>query len=266
MSTLTLAPLTSYDWGALLALLVAFSAWRMRWLKPDGALAAFAIGTAVFGSGSWPYALLLLLFFATGTLLGKVPRTPRAPALVDVGKSGARDGAQVLANGSVAAVCALAAHGLMHAQGAWQAAFAGALAAATADTWATEIGTRWGGTPRHPLTLRLLPAGISGGMTLAGTLGGIAGAAAIALAAQRLGVAAFAGVALAGIGGTLLDTLLGATLQAQRRCAQCRELCETDPHRCGAQTTLVRGLPALDNDAVNFAATLCGAAVAFVLA
>lgn len=266
VSTLSLAPLTTYDWGALLALLVAFAAWRLSWLRFDGALAAFAIGTAVFGSGTWPFALVLLLFFASGTLLGKLPRAMRAPALVDVGKGGARDGAQVLANGAVAAVCALAAHGTAHAHGAWQAAFAGALAAATADTWATEIGTRWGGAPRHPLTMRPLPAGISGGVTFIGTLGAVAGASAIALAAQRLNVAAFAGVALAGVAGSIIDTLLGASLQAQRRCAQCRELCETDPHRCGAQTTLVRGFASVDNDAVNFTATLCGAAVAYLLA
>ncbi|TAM77753.1 DUF92 domain-containing protein [bacterium] len=266
MSTLSLAPLTTYDWGALFALLVAFTAWRLRWLRLDGALAAFAIGTAVFGSGTWPYALVLLLFFASGTLLGKVPRGAGAPALVDVGKGGARDGAQVLANGAVAAVCALAAHSAAHAHGVWPAAFAGALSAAAADTWATEIGTRWGGAPHHPLTLRPLPAGISGGVTFIGTLGGIAGASAVALAAQRLGIAAFAGVALAGVAGSMLDTLLGASLQAQRRCGQCRELCETDPHRCGAQTTLVRGFPSVDNDMVNFTATLCGAAVAYLLA
>ncbi|TAM86120.1 DUF92 domain-containing protein, partial [bacterium] len=117
VSTLSLAPLTTYDWGALFALLVAFAAWRLRWLRFDGALAAFAVGTAVFGSGTWPFALLLLLFFASGTLLGKLPRAMHAPVLVDVGKGGARDGAQVLANGAVAAVCALAAHGAAHAHG-----------------------------------------------------------------------------------------------------------------------------------------------------
>jgi uncharacterized membrane protein len=42
--------------------------------------------------------------------------------------------------------------------------------------------------------------------------------------------------------------------------------CETRLHRCGAATTLRRGASWLENDAVNFAATLCGAIVAFLIA
>ncbi|MDE2572938.1 MAG: DUF92 domain-containing protein, partial [bacterium] len=177
MTTLTLAPFTTYDWGAIFALVVAYVAWRARWLRLSGALAAFAIGTAVFGSGTWPFALVLLTFFVTGTLLGRLRKDPGAES-ADVGKQGARDGAQVLANGAVAAICALAAHFARgdHAVAAWQAAFAGAFAAATADTWATEIGTRFGGRPYHLLTLRPLAVGISGGITLLGSLGAVAGA------------------------------------------------------------------------------------------
>jgi len=261
--TLTLAPFTTYDWGAFFALLVVGAAWRLRWLRAGGALAAFAVGTAVYGAGTWPYTLVLLGFFVTATLLGKLPRRARAQRLADVGKEGARDGAQVLANGAVAAACALIAHGT---HGAWQTAFAGAFAAAAADTWATEIGTRWGGAPRHPLTRRPLPVGISGAVTAVGSLGAVAGAAALAIVARGAGVAPFAPVLAGGVAGAAMDTLLGATLQAQRRCPQCSELCETDPHRCGAQTTVVRGLAWFENDGVNFAATLFGAAVAYLLA
>jgi len=266
VNTLTLAPFTTYDWGALFASIVVFAAWRMRWLNVGGALAAFAIGTAVFGSGTWPYAAVLIGFFLTGTLLGKLPYGPSVPKLVDVGKGGARDGTQVLANGAVAAACAVIAHGAPHGFVAWQAAFAGAFAAATADTWATEIGTRFGGVPRRPFTWKRVPAGISGGVTLIGSLGAVAGACMIALIARALGVAPFPAVIAGGVAGAAFDTLLGATVQAQRRCPQCAELCETDPHRCGAQTTLVRGFTSFDNDVVNLGATLCGAVVAYLLA
>ena len=59
---------------------------------------------------------------------------------------------------------------------AWQAIGAGAIAAATADTWSTEIGTVLGGTPRHLITTgREVPPGTSGGVTIAGTLSGLTG-------------------------------------------------------------------------------------------
>jgi len=77
---------------------------------------------------------------------------------------------------------------------------------------------------------------------------------------------AFAAVALGGIAGALVDSLLGASLQTLRWCPQCRRPTEREPHLCGANTTLLRGLSWMGNDFVNFAATLTGALVAYGLA
>jgi uncharacterized membrane protein len=143
----------------------------------------------------------------------------------------------------------------------------GALAAATADTWATEIGTLFGGTPRAPLTLRPVPPGTSGGMSAAGTAAMIAGALFIALAARALALTdALAVVTLAGCVGAMVDTLLGATLQERRWCDACGRATECRRHHCGADTRLAGGLTVMDNDAVNVLATLTGAALAALLA
>jgi uncharacterized protein (TIGR00297 family) len=187
----------------------------------------------------------------------------RKSALVDVGKHGARDAWQVLANGGVAAVCIVLA---LHFGAPLAAAFAGAFAAASADTWGTEIGTLARALPRSILTFKPLPTGLSGGVTLPGTLSEIAGAAVVALVASLCGVAAFVPVLIGGVAGALIDSLLGGSLQALRWCPRCERACETNPHICGAATTLHRGWPWLGNDAVNFAATLTGALVAGILA
>ena len=249
--------------GALAAAAIAALAWRAGALTPGGALAAFAVGTLTYGSGELGFALVLLAFFVPSVLLSRLGRA-RKRALVDTGKHGARDALQVLANGGVAAACA--AGWAFTRDPRWAVAFAGAFAAATADTWATEIGTVAGRAPRSILTLRPMPVGLSGGITLAGTLAEIAGAGWIALVATiGLPVLAVAPIAIGGTAGATLDSVLGATLQELRRCDACGRTCETDPHVCGEPTRLVRGLRGFSNDLVNLLATAAGAAVAAAL-
>jgi len=272
--------------GAVFGGVIARIAWRAHALTAGGAVAAFVVGTLTYATGTLGFTFVLLTFFVPSVLLSRVGRT-RKRGLVDVGKHGARDAMQVLANGGVATVCAVV-WALVH-DPRWALAFAGAYAAATADTWATEIGTLARSQPRSILTLRPVPTGMSGGITLPGTLAEVAGAI-------WLGVTGFVGIALAymlnagdfgfswqthapmaivfppalllaipagGIAGATADSLLGATAQELRRCEACKRTCETDPHACGEPTRLVRGLPGFSNDVVNLLATAVGAAVAF---
>jgi uncharacterized protein (TIGR00297 family) len=254
--------MSAFAYGAIFAAAVAAVAWRLRSLSPAGSIAAFVIGTIVFGSKGWPGAAVLFAFFIPSAILSRVGRS-RKRELLDVGKQGARDAWQVLANGGVAAACAMP-YGDRYA--AFAAAFAGAFAAAAADTWGTEIGTLVRGAPRSILTLRPIATGLSGGVTTAGLAATIAGAAFVAAVASTTHLAPFVPVAAGGVAGALLDSLLGASLQALRWCPSCSLACETNPHHCGTPTSLRRGMEWLENDAVNLAATLAGAVVAGLLA
>ncbi|GAC1443707.1 MAG: DUF92 domain-containing protein [Vulcanimicrobiaceae bacterium] len=275
----TLAPLTNFDIGALAATTIAIAAYRTRSLDLGGALAAVAVGTATVGALGAPGAAVLLVFFITSVALSRVGKRRKAILLADVDKTGARDGAQVLANGGVAAVCALVA---LWVDARFAIAFAGAFAAATADTWGTEIGTLARGRPRSILGFRPIATGLSGGVTVVGTLAEIAGASLIAGVAIAVRVGTATGtrgapattnlvrdalaIALGGVAGALVDSVLGASVQSLRWCPQCKRPTEREPHACGANTAPVRGLPWFGNDAVNFAATLVGAGVALALA
>jgi uncharacterized protein (TIGR00297 family) len=247
--------------GVVLAAIVALFARRAGALTGGGAIAAFLIGAVVFGAAAWPGALVLLAFFVPSSLLSRLGAQRKRNA-GDAGKQGPRDAWQVLANGGVAALCALAVvgGGLPAA-----AAFAGAFAAASADTWGTEIGTLSNAAPRSIVTLRPVATGISGGVTILGTIATLGGAACVAAAATLVGIAPFWPVAAGGAAGALVDSLLGATVQALRWCPTCARACETNPHRCGTPSVLRRGLEWIENDAVNFAATLAGALVAGAL-
>jgi uncharacterized protein (TIGR00297 family) len=230
-----------------------------------------------YGAGTLGSALLLLAFFVTSVALSRAGRA-RKHALADAAKGGPRDAWQVFANGGVATVCIVvwALHDRGAELSAWFVAFAGAYAAATADTWGTEIGTLAALPPRSIVTGKVLATGLSGGVSGPGTAAEIAGAVLIAvltppalllaLPGTPVTVHALAGLLLpvfaGGFGGALIDSLLGATLQERRWCPACERECETDPHRCGTATVPRRGLRGLNNDAVNLAATLSGAALA----
>lgn len=248
--------------GALPAAGLALLAWRARLLTVGGASAAILVGAVIFGIAGWRGALVLFAFFIPAVLLSRIGGA-RKRKLLDIGKHGARDAWQVLANGGVATLALFATPS--HALAAF-AAFAGALSAAGADTWGTEIGVLAARAPRSILSGKRQARGLSGGVTSIGTLAELAGACVVAATAAVLGVATFIPVVLGGWSGALVDSVLGATLQERRFCGACQSECETNPHYCGRATVIIRGIRGFGNDAVNAAATLTGAVVALLFA
>ena len=197
----------------------AVLAYRVKALTSSGAWATLAVGTVLFVGGGWRWIILVGIFSVTSTALtrwdpqGIAAQRPSS----DIG---GRRWDQVAANGGIATLVA-AVHGL----GGWPLAFgaaAGAIAAATADTWATEVG-RWSRTPPRLITTwRVVPHGISGGITLAGTAGAAAGALLISAAATVLANGSSAGpgflpTLVAGVSGAMLDSFLGATIEGRYR-------------------------------------------------
>jgi uncharacterized protein (TIGR00297 family) len=253
--------------ASILAAFIAGAAYKARALSGSGAAAAVVVGTVVFGFGGWAFAVPLLTFFITSTLLSRWRR--RHKEALGYEKGGRRDGGQVLANGGVAALCALA-YGMLNGSLSTHAytLYLAALAAANADTWATEIGSAIGGRPVSILTFRRVPVGTSGGVSAAGTAGLVAGAFAIAVFQSLFRPAHTAAASLlapliGGVAGALIDSVLGATIQAQwADPADPDRLVERRP--AGAASP-VRGLSLVGNDCVNFLATASAAAVAWFL-
>jgi uncharacterized protein (TIGR00297 family) len=244
-----------------IALAAALAAWLAHAVTRSGALAAAAVGATILWATGWPGGLVLVAFFLPSTLIGRLGA--RRPGASDA-RGERRDHVQVLANGAAAAALACAERSTP-GLGLWM--LTGALAAASADTWATALGAFSPSGPRDLLRGVPVPHGTSGGVSLSGTLGGIAGALLVAAVAALAGNdrALFMAGALLGTGGMLLDSLLGAGLQARFRCPACNASSERRQHGCGSRTQLVGGWRWLDNDGVNALATLAaGLAAALV--
>ena len=157
--------------GFAAAVMVAEAGRRAGGLTQRGALAAVLVGTAAMAAGlAW--GATLVVFFVAGTALSRLGAATKAQRTRAVlGTSGARDAGQVLANGGVFAGCALVWAQL---DAPWVAAAAlGALCGAFGDTAATEIGTWLGGAPRSIVTGRRVAPGMSGGVTLAGSVAAV---------------------------------------------------------------------------------------------
>src|SRR5512142_2189254 len=255
--------------GFILAAVTSYLAYRFGSLTVGGAYAALALGTIVFGLGGWQWAVLLLAFFLSSSALTRAFKGAKQGAEEKYAKGGQRDEMQVLSNGGIAGLFVV-----LHAifpGAAWPwVGFAGALAAVNADTWATELGVLNPGRPRLLTALgRPVEKGTSGAVSVVGTLASLAAAALIGgLAALMLPTPGdlVMGVALAGLIGSLVDSLLGATVQALYYCPLDKKETEKHPlHGCGTATVQIRGWAWLNNDMVNIACSIAGALAALLL-
>ncbi len=239
--------------------MVALLAWRAETLTAGGAIAAAAVGTLVLVGTGWAGGAVLAAFFVSSSVVGRLAPRPGRPDA----KGERRDELQVAANGGPAALGALL--GLHEPSlGLWLVT--GSLAAAAADTWSTSLGALSRTPPRRLLVGPRVPAGTSGGMSVVGTLGAVAGAALVAAVGAVAGRAtALAPLGtLVGFAGMAIDSLLGAAWQGRFHCPACDAASEWRIHGCGSRTHWKGGMAWLDNDGVNLAATSLAALLAVV--
>ncbi len=257
--------------GELLALTVAAISYRVKFLDLSGALATFVLGSFVFGLGGWKFSLPLLAFFVLSSVLSRLGAARKRAANKNFQKGHRRDLGQVLANGGIPGLLVVLWY--LAPQPVWYFLFLGAVAAVTADTWATEIGLLSRRPPRLITSLKTVTTGTSGAISIIGLFGAALGAGTIALLGWALQSAGsvhrfgFIGVALitgAGVLAHLFDSLLGATIQAQRICLTCRRISEKKGECCGAERQPHSGWRWVDNDVVNGVCALSGVLAVFL--
>lgn len=205
--------------GAFLSTAFCLIAFLLGWLSLDGASASAVLGTIVFGLGGLSVTFLVLFFFLSSTLISKKDVFAMGLSIPDEDAAIRRDGLQVWSNGFWLSVFLFLAY-VFDAEIFWVGGIS-ALATATADTWATELGSRRFGTRTWLLNgFREVAPGTDGGVSVQGTLAALAGSIIIAFFSIylfSLKVTAFFIIFTAGFLGCLADSYFGATYQGSIR-------------------------------------------------
>jgi len=222
--------------GTLVNLIFAALAFRAKSVDRSGMIAGLLVGLVTFTFTGWPGYAVLIAFFLLGSGSTRLGMARKMRLGIAQSERGARSARHALANCGVGAFLALLVAGSARPE-IFVLSYVCAYAAAVFDTVSSEIGQAYGGRPRLITSLRRVPAGTDGAVSLVGTAAG--GVAALLIGCAAWGMNLLPGsvlwvVVLAGFVGSTADSILGATLEA-------------------------RGL--MDNEAVNFSNTMLGALV-----
>ena len=145
-------------------------------------------------------------------------------------------------------------------------AFMAAIAEAFSDTWSSGFGALAKKTYKI-IGLKPIEKGLSGGVSLVGTLSGIAAAfliSSIGLAFRVVGAVEYLIIASVASVGSFFDSILGALLQVKYRCNKCGIITEKRIH-CDEVTEKFSGLSFITNDAVNLLSTLFSSIVTIII-
>ena len=199
------------NWAyVLLLFILGFITYRRKSLDLFGSAVMVIMGIVIIFSAGTNWLLLIILFLVMSLVATKYSKKYK----MSLGEfEGRRTSKNVISNGVVA--CFMAAFGGYYLP--FVGGFIGAIATATADTLASEIGVL-DAHPRLITTFQKVDPGTNGAVSVLGTATGMAGAAVIGLVAFLLGiisdpVSAISVSIVSGTVGCFMDSILGALFE-----------------------------------------------------
>jgi uncharacterized protein (TIGR00297 family) len=240
----------------LFSITVGIFSYRRKSVAASGLAALLLITGTLIIMNQIASLVIMFSMFASSSILTRYKKSQKAEFEKIVTRTGPRDAVQAFANLGTAFVLGI----LYYFTGSdWLiAGLAASVAAANADSWASETGGLSSKNPVSILTLKPVQKGLSGGVTLTGSIGGIAGAVFITTIAGLMFHSRIAGfqaflssVIIAGIAGCFIDSLIGALFQAAYADKDNNLYEGPEKH-----FVLVKGISWINNDMVNLLTTL----------
>ncbi|KAL8265512.1 hypothetical protein R6Q59_023642 [Mikania micrantha] len=258
--------------AVLISSFIAINSYRKNSLDVSGAIAGFFV-MAVHLSVNYRFGAMLLAFFFTSSKLTKMGEDRKRSVDAEFKAGGQRNWIQVFSNSGIATILVLAFWKLKSSQDicldsresyiitSVVGGIIGHYACSNGDTWSSELGVLSDEQPRLITTFKVVRRGTNGGITKVGLQAAVAAGAVIGLAFVLPGIfiktctndvfskqllviplSAFAGLA-----GSLIDSLLGATLQYSGFCSVRNKVVS----KAGPTVKRISGLGILDNNGVN---------------
>ncbi len=225
-------------------------------LSPSGAFTAAFMGISVAEFAGTEWLILPAVFFLSSTLIGRMFKGKSTQSDSKQGK--ARDAVQVICNGGVYWLMAL----LFPYFPDLSLVMIVSMAIATSDTWASEIGIGLKGKTYDIIYWKKLPSGISGGVSIIGTIAGFIGAFIIAcIGCILIDHVEFTYILLLtslGFLGMLLDSFIGSLFQARYKNSE-----GISDDKKGNHVQLIHGYLWFSNDLVNLLSNLIVTAIVF---
>ncbi|KAG8377914.1 hypothetical protein BUALT_Bualt08G0083100 [Buddleja alternifolia] len=258
--------------AAIISAAIATRSYRKKSLDLSGAISGFAVMT-IHIAVNYRFGAVLLVFFFTSSMFTKYGEDKKRKVDADFKEGGQRNWIQVLFNSGIGTCLVLIAWKLGGTQDycldskvssvmtSLIGGIIGHYCCCNGDTWSSELGILSDEQPRLVTTFKPVRRGTNGGVTKAGLLAAAAGGSVIGLTFVFLGLfttnctfnTALKQLlliplsALAGLCGSLIDSILGATLQYSGFCTVRNKVVG----KPGPSVKKISGFSILDNNAVN---------------
>lgn len=202
----------------------------------------------ILGTGLWTFLgpkgwLGGVIYFILGSLVTKVKMQEKERQGIAEKRGGKRGPENVWGSAAAAMVCAIMTYVTPEYSAALKVGYVAALSTKLSDTFASEIGKAYGKNTYLITTLKMVPRGTEGAISIEGTLAGVLGSIIMAAICYPLGlitsVRGFGACIFAAFIATTVESYIGAIFQDK--------------------------YPWLTNELVNLINTVIGAAVAILI-
>lgn len=188
-------------------------------LTPAGYLHAWFLGVLIWGTLHWQGYVVVMFYFLVGSAVTRVGMKEKEAEGIAEKRSGARGPENVWGSALIGSFCAL---GILFVPQSYSSflmlGYVASFSTKLADTCASEIGKAYGKNTFLITTLKPVPRGTEGAISLEGTIAGIIASVAIALIAWSVGMISITGIVICVIAAfiaTNLESVIGATLQSK---------------------------------------------------
>ncbi|KAL3786014.1 hypothetical protein HJC23_001411 [Cyclotella cryptica] len=223
-------------------------------LTPEGIAHSLALGTMLWATLGWRGWTVCVLYLFLGQIVTKVGFREKEELGIAEKRGGRRGPENVWGSAFTGVLCAAAAANAVKSgvpflglsSEVWILGYVASLSTKLADTFASEIGKAYGKTTFLITTLKPVPRGTEGAISLEGTIASVFGGLLLPMYSYFVvglvnGLDSIAVATLAAFVATMIESLIGATMQEKT------------------------GMGWMTNEVVNFFNTLIGASLAIIM-